>query len=42
MLPGSLKAVLGVHLQSVRRLHDHDLSAGGGSVELPGALAAKY
>jgi len=42
MLPGVLKAVLGVHVQAVRRLHDHDLSAGGGSVELPGALASKY
>jgi integron integrase len=42
MLPGSLKAALGVHLEAVHRLHDHDLAAGGGSVELPGALAAKY
>ncbi len=42
MLPDSLKAVLGVHLQGMRTLHDHDLSAGAGSVELPGALSGEY
>ena len=42
MLPGSLKDALGVHMRDVRRLHDHDLAAGAGSVELPGALSAKY
>jgi integron integrase len=42
MLPVSLKPVLRLHLETVRRLHDKAVSAGAASVELPGALAAKY
>lgn len=42
MLPDSLKAALRVHLEQVRRLHDKAVAAGAGSVDLPGALSAKY
>jgi integron integrase len=42
MLPESLKPVLRVHLEGVRRLHTMALAAGAGAVELPGALAGKY
>lgn len=42
MLPTSLRAPLTEHLQVVRRLHQADLGAGAGWVELPGALADKY
>lgn len=42
MLPTSLAPALRLHLQTVRRLHDHEVGAGRGTVQLPGALAAKY
>lgn len=42
VLPATLTAALRVHLEAVHRLHDRALAAGAGSVELPGALAAKY
>lgn len=42
VLPASLTSALRVHLEAVRQLHDRALAAGAGSVELPGALAAKY
>jgi site-specific recombinase XerD len=42
MLPVSLKPVLRVHLEAVRRAHDKAVSAGVASVDLPGALGAKY
>lgn len=42
VLPASLTSALRVHLEAVHRLHDRALAAGAGSVELPGALAAKY
>jgi len=42
MLPTSLKAGLQEHLKGVKKLHESDLQAGGGSVYLPYALARKY
>ena len=42
MLPASLKAPLEIHLQRVMRLHQADLRAGCGRVELPYALDRKY
>jgi len=42
MLPDSLRPGLVTHLAAVKRLHDRDISAGSGSVALPGALSAKY
>lgn len=42
MLPESLKEPLRRHLQRVKELHERDLSAGTGRVQLPGALARKY
>ena len=42
MLPSSLIGPLRKHLLAVRRLHDADLRAGYGEVELPSALAQKY
>jgi len=41
MLPQSLKAELAHHLDRARAQHAHDLAAGAGWVELPGALATK-
>jgi integron integrase len=41
MLPGSAAKPLREHLERVRRLHERDLAAGHGRVELPGALARK-
>jgi integron integrase len=41
MLPGAAAEPLRRHLAAVRRLHEQDLAAGRGSVELPGALARK-
>ena len=37
-----VRGPLGAHLGEVRRLHEADLRAGAGEVELPGALAVKY
>ena len=42
MLPISLIENLKLHLQYVKRLHQHDLDHGYGSVHLPFALARKY
>ncbi len=42
VLPQALKPELRTHLTRVRRLHQGDLAAGWGRVELPGALARKY
>ena len=42
MLPGAAAAPLKVHLLEVRRLHERDVAAGCGEVELPHALARKY
>ncbi len=42
MLPQSLKAPLQTHLKTVKRLHEHDLAAGWGRVQLPDALERKY
>ncbi|ASC69930.1 Integrase/recombinase [Halomicronema hongdechloris C2206] len=42
MLPSSLIDPLRQHLQHVRRLHQHDLDRGYGSVYLPFALERKY
>jgi len=42
VLPSSVKAELGAHLERVRLLHRSDLAAGGGEVHLPYALARKY
>lgn len=42
VLPTSLVEPLQQHLQVVRRVHQVDLAAGWGAVELPGALERKY
>ena len=42
MLPASVTADLRTHLDSVKRLHEADLSRGLGRVVLPDALDAKY
>ncbi len=42
MLPDSLKEVLGRHLIKVKAIHEKDLAAGWGRVQLPGALDRKY
>ena len=42
MLPVRLKGPLLRHLAEVRTRHERDLEAGGGWVELPGALGLKY
>jgi len=42
LLPERLTAPLAAHLERVRRLHEEDLRAGTGSVELPAALERKY
>lgn len=42
MLPAAVKAPLLKHLDRVRRLHERDLKAGLGRVQLPHALARKY
>ncbi|MFM8427885.1 MAG: tyrosine-type recombinase/integrase, partial [Chloroflexota bacterium] len=42
MLPDSIIAPLREHLQRVRQLHNKDLAAGLGEVNLPYALAQKY
>ena len=42
VLPSSLLEPLNRHLQGVRRVHQADLAAGWGAVELPHALDRKY
>ena len=42
MLPRSLSAAVQTHLQRVRRVHESDLAAGWGRVQLPDALERKY
>ena len=42
LLPERLSGALHSHLQEVRRIHEQDLAAGWGRVELPHALARKY
>ena len=42
MLPAGIDAQLKTHLEAVKRLHDSDLRAGAGWVELPHALDRKY
>ncbi len=42
MLPESLKPTLSAHLQAVHLLHDRQVAAGAGWVDLPGALSKKY
>jgi len=42
MLPAAVIAPLQQHLVRVRMLHDRDLAAGYGGVELPDALSVKY
>src|SRR5262249_27159555 len=42
MLPQSVHEALERHLIGVRALHERDLAAGYGTVELPHALARKY
>jgi integron integrase len=42
MLPRSVRQLVSEHLQSVQRLHERDLAAGAGAVELPDALRRKY
>jgi|SRR5689334_21860502 len=41
MLPASVEGALRTQLDQVRALHARDLAAGGGAVQLPGALARK-
>ena len=42
MLPESVVEPLKVHLEGVRKLHERDVAAGFGDVELPDAIARKY
>jgi integron integrase len=42
MLPAAVKEPLSAHFTRVRRLHDRDVQAGFGRVQLPDALARKY
>ena len=42
VLPEQGREILLEHLRGVWRLHQHDLRAGGGRVQLPYALAVKY
>ncbi len=42
VLPATVAGPLAAHLEHVRRLHERDLAAGFGRVQLPDALAAKY
>jgi integron integrase len=42
ILPHTVAPTLAAHLTHVRRLHNEDLAAGFGTVQLPDALAAKY
>jgi integron integrase len=42
LLPRSLEARLGEHVDSVARLHEDDLASGNGRTVLPNALASKF
>lgn len=42
MLPANIKEPLAGHLEQVRHMHERDLAAGFGRVQLPDALARKY
>jgi integrase len=42
MLPQSLKTPLQDHLRKVRAIHEKDLAAGWGRVQMPSALDRKY
>ncbi|HEX4961968.1 MAG TPA: integron integrase [Thermoanaerobaculia bacterium] len=42
MLPASMKTEMQKHLKTVKRLHEEDIRAGYGRVNLPYALARKY
>jgi integron integrase len=42
MLAASVKEPLAAHLERVRQLHQRDLAAGFGHVQMPDALARKY
>jgi integron integrase len=42
VLPGRARGMLASHVETVRRLHEHDLESGIGGVFLPHALERKY
>jgi len=42
LLPAVVKADLARHMERIRKLHEKDLEAGAGWVELPAALSRKY
>ena len=42
LLPDSLADPLDEHIRTAKRLHERDLSDGGGRVVLPATLARKY
>jgi hypothetical protein len=42
VLPAVVRKPMSDHLDEVRRQHDHDLTAGRGSVALLNSLASKY
>jgi integron integrase len=42
LLPAAIKDELAAHIERVRKLHQKDVAAGAGWVELPAALARKY
>lgn len=42
VLPESLRGAVAGQLEQAKQLHDRDLAAGGGVVEMPGALSVKY
>jgi integron integrase len=42
VIPETVRGTLREHLEGVRALHVRDLATGGGWVELPGGLEAKY
>lgn len=42
MLPAAVREPLKLHLEAVKKLHEADLKAGAGKVELPNALGRKY
>lgn len=42
VLPGRARDMLAMHVETIRRLHEHDLESGLGGVFLPHALERKY